>query len=419
MMARESARLASSSTPPPGASSSKTAEKPKGGHWAQMKAMIQMAPRKALIDDATIFDEASVQAAAAEMELDIASGLSMLPLVLYFMRSPMPFPFKEEIVGPEHLADGSRASRQGSAAKGYRSSPTAAAKAGGFKSTDAGVGKNISPSAARGGTRPKKTTYRNVISDVSEERHPLRHVYSRLAKRSEKIALKRNLPDSTSPEAWMEFVEPSGTPYYYCFLTRKREWEFPKLVPVGQLGMAVKTSASTHAMRMKHRMLQQPKRRLSPGSLEAMRMNMEAEQRSKSRRAAMLKKMPLPVSHIVFTAQYLGIDPLTQSHLMWLASAALCDTLDPTLPVGWEQRKVGAAYESRSLETPQVYFYNTALRISQWEHPSLTNWRSVLAELLSFERQHLSDKQHMRLEAAGQQAARPTLWVTSDAGLTS
>ena len=32
-------------------------------------------------------------------------------------------------------------------------------------------------------------------------------------------------------------------------------------------------------------------------------------------------------SHIVFTAQYLGIDTLTQSHLMWLASACLCDTL--------------------------------------------------------------------------------------------
>ena len=36
----------------------------------------------------------------------------------------------------------------------------------------------------------------------------------------------------------------------------------------------------------------------------------------------------------------MGIDTLTQSHLMWLASAALCDTLSATLPVGWELRKI-------------------------------------------------------------------------------
>ena len=82
-----------------------------GGHWAQMKAMIQMAPRKSLIDE-TIFDEASVERAALEMEVDlhpsgrpdsrqkansdtIASGLGCLPLVLYFMRAPLPYPFKE------------------------------------------------------------------------------------------------------------------------------------------------------------------------------------------------------------------------------------------------------------------------------------------------------------------------------------
>ena len=129
----------------------------------------------------------------------------------------------------------------------------------------------------------------------------------------------------------MEFVEASGTPYYYCFLTKRREYEFPKLLPVGNLGVAIGKTASTHAARMKNRMLQQPKRRLSPASLEAMQMNMEAEQKSKPKRAAMLNKMPLPVSYIVFTAQYLGIDTLTQSHLMWLASAALCDTLSATL----------------------------------------------------------------------------------------
>ena len=41
----------------------------------------------------------------------------------------------------------------------------------------------------------------------------------------------------TSPDAWMEFVDPSGTPYYYCFLDQTREYEFPKVLPVGQLGV--------------------------------------------------------------------------------------------------------------------------------------------------------------------------------------
>jgi len=152
-------------------------------------------------------------------------------------------------------------------------------------------------------------------------------------------------------------------------------------------------------------MMQKPKRRLSPGSLEAMRVNMEAEQKSKPRRAALLKKMPLPLIHIVFCAQYLGIDTLTQTHLMWLASAALCDTLSPTLPVGWEQRKtVEGSEESGAPPGPKpllsYYYYNPSLRTSQWEHPSLTHWRSVLTELLSVERKTLgNDEAHMGLGA--------------------
>jgi hypothetical protein len=269
---------------------------------------------------------------------------------------------------------------------------------------------------------PSLTHYRNVLTDAVEERHPLRHVYARLARRASKVAFKRAAPDTTSPEAWMEFTEPSGTPYYYCFLTGQREWEFPRLQPIGQLGLAVKTSAATHAMRFKRRMLQAPKRQLSARSLEAMRMNMEAEQRSKPRRAAMLRKMPLPVSHIVFTAQYLGIDTLTQTHLMWLASAALCDILSATLPVGWEIRKMRDD-PSKKIHSVPHYYYNTLLRVSQWEHPSLTHWRSVLAELLAFERSQLSDEANRtqarrppELGKGGKELPPPMMWVTGDPG---
>lgn len=426
MMAREAARLAQNSVPP-----GQSKGQPSAGHWAQMKAMIQMSPCKPQLDE-TIFTERDVEAAAAEMDVDLAKdgGLAMIPLVLYFMRAPLPYPFKEELktsASPPTML-GARSSFGGGSlgdayAKGSKvPSPPAGAPPPGLRPRPPGT---MSAAAMEATSSRVTMQYRNVINKEVELKHPFHYVYSRLAQRSKKLALKRVRPDESSPEAWMEFVEPSGTPYYYCFLTKRREWEFPKLMPVGQLGVGVKTSSSTHAMRLKHRMLQQPKRRLTPASLEAMRLNMEAEQRSKPRRAAMLRKMPLPVSHIVYTAQYLGIDTLTQSHLMWLASAALCDVLSTTLPVGWEQRKVlpdPKAHTSVANYLP-VYYYNTALGTSQWEHPSLTHWRSVFAELVNLERQHLSDKQQashdgtVGSEGMKTEQARPMLWVTADAGL--
>jgi hypothetical protein len=394
----------------------------------------QMAPRQSLIDD-TIFDEATVERAALEMEVDLnpaspspaspgkgvldalkkdgaepnPCGLATLPLVLYFMRAPLPYPFTE-IASTSADAEAKTAGAK-SAALSSRQSFKAPKEA----SSSPTLQPERTPPSGKAWVGPK---YRNVLNDQVEDRHPLRHVYSRLAKRAEKLAFKRSTPDETSPEAWMEFVDSSGTPYYYCFLTKRREYEFPKLFPVGQIGIATKTSHDTHATRMKRRLLQQPKRRLSPASLEAMRLNMEAEQSSKPRRAAMLNKMPLPVSHIVFTAQYLGIDTLTQSHLMWLASAALCDTLSATLPVGWEQRKI------HSVDPPPVlpsYYFNPFLRVAQWEHPSLTHWRSVLAELQACERNSLRalDTSHHGASAAmaskmDGEERRPMTWVTPD-----
>ena len=149
-----------------------------------------------------------------------------------------------------------------------------------------------------------------------------------------------------------------------------------------------------------------------------MHLNLEAEQRSKSRRAALLQKMPLPASHIVFTAQYLGIDTLTQSHYMWIASAALCDVLSPTLPVGWAVRKLHSDANGAAPVLPQFY-YNMSLRASQWEHPSLTHWRSVLAELQANERQQLSADPPSAASAGrgkpGEAKRTPVpLWVTGD-----
>ena len=141
---------------------------------------------------------------------------------------------------------------------------------------------------------------------------------------------------------------------------------------------------------MQHRFTKRmAKRRFSDSQLTAMRYNMELEQRSKPRRAALALHEPLPVSQarsrtrtrtqphaharptppprplprtpapapvpqhctaapmsaaqIAYVSQYLGVDSVVQPHLMWVASAALCDMLSPALPAGWEKARLTTA----------------------------------------------------------------------------
>ena len=65
---------------------------------------------------------------------------------------------------------------------------------------------------------------------------------------------------------------------------------------------------------------------------------------------------------------------------------------------------------ARLTPTLPHYYYNCALCVSQWEHPSLTHWRSVLAELVAFERQHLGHTAHLAAsDPTGK--TRPMLWA--------
>merc|ERR1740130_1018484 len=82
-----------------------------------------------------------------------------------------------------------------------------------------------------------------------------------------------------------------------------------------------------------------------------MRYNMELEQRSKPRRAALAAHEPLPVAQIAYVSQYLGVDSVVQPHLMWVASAALCDMLSPALPAGWEKARLTMALLTTALLT--------------------------------------------------------------------
>jgi len=118
------------------------------------------------------------------------------------------------------------------------------------------------------------------------------------------------------------------------------------------------------------------KRRMTAASLTAMRVTMEAEQRSRPIRASLLKTQPLHCTQLVNTAQFLGIDPFTQQKFMWVASAAACDTgMNMALPVGW------TAHDAPVGSNLRTYYFNALFGVSQWEHPALTQWRSVMHEL--------------------------------------
>ena len=55
-------------------------------------------------------------------------------------------------------------------------------------------------------------------------------------------------------------------------------------------------------------------------------------------------------------AQYLGMDPAEDEHLLWVAVEAMTSPL----PDHWSEYKTDAG---------EVYYYNMRTRISQWEHP--------------------------------------------------
>ena len=56
------------------------------------------------------------------------------------------------------------------------------------------------------------------------------------------------------------------------------------------------------------------------------------EHASRRRRATALSRSPRPVGELVEMAQLIGIDPFSQHHIMWIASAAACDMKAPVPP---------------------------------------------------------------------------------------
>ena len=220
--------------------------------------------------------------------------------------------------------------------------------------------------------------------------HPFRAAFAELCKQAARWTWEPRRADVKAPESWIEMADGSGGLFYYCFVTKAREFGMPSLSLQTTLGLPLGLTANAQAERMQHRFTKRMAKRLfSDSQLTAMKYNMELEQRSKARRAALALHEPLPVAQIAYVSQYLGVDSVVQPHLVWVASAALCDMLSPALPAGWEKVKPKADPYARSHKLPH-YYHNMLLGAVQWEHPALTYWRSLLYDLLALEPAHVA-----------------------------
>ena len=62
---------------------------------------------------------------------------------------------------------------------------------------------------------------------------------------------------------------------------------------------------------------------------------------------------------VIHAAELMGIDPISEPELVWLAEEAI--RLE--LPIGWELIE---------LSEGGAYYHNAVLGLTQWQHPKLT-----------------------------------------------
>ncbi|KAJ9457930.1 hypothetical protein DIPPA_25885 [Diplonema papillatum] len=93
-------------------------------------------------------------------------------------------------------------------------------------------------------------------------------------------------------------------------------------------------------------------------------------------------------------AVYLGIDPLTESDLMWIAE----EGVSARLPEGWKPC---------STKKGQVYYFNTGSGQSSWTHPKDVEFKEVLAAERAKRRKRLQEEvgkqQHQQQQQQQQQ----------------
>ena len=87
-------------------------------------------------------------------------------------------------------------------------------------------------------------------------------------------------------------------------------------------------------------------------------------------RASQLAAQPCPLDQVLQMALFLGIEPTTHPHLLWIAHAAL---VAEDLPPGWASAKD---------EAGEPYYWNHACGLTQWDHPTVAFLYGVAARLL-------------------------------------
>ncbi|KAJ1472595.1 hypothetical protein T484DRAFT_1571568, partial [Baffinella frigidus] len=68
-------------------------------------------------------------------------------------------------------------------------------------------------------------------------------------------------------------------------------------------------------------------------------------------------------TEIVDYARYIGMDPIGDVNLLWIAEEALC----ASLPEGWTEHTDAAG---------NAFYYNAGSGVSSWEHPLDEYYRS-------------------------------------------
>ena len=83
--------------------------------------------------------------------------------------------------------------------------------------------------------------------------HPFRAAFAELCKQAARWTWEPRRADVKAPESWIEMADGSGGLFYYCFVTKAREFGMPSLSLQTTLGLPLGLTANAQAERMQHR----------------------------------------------------------------------------------------------------------------------------------------------------------------------
>ena len=148
--------------------------------------------------------------------------------------------------------------------------------------------------------------------------------------------------------------------------TGQRSKEFPRLSDVNSDEFFRRTNGWSDKQRSLASFYEQAAQlRQAIGELPA---TSKMQQRSAAARARALAHRPLTMHEVLYAAEAMGIDPIENPELVFLAESALC----LELPLGWARVELPDLKGSERVPSAAAFFKSPLLRLSQWQHPHLT-----------------------------------------------